>query len=93
MPTLIPTVPNIVSSVGGNASVVEMVIAIVAGSTVAGISPLSTGGSLTLASFTQETGASEKEQQLMFVKLFALSFGAVMVILIFGLVGGFRLFS
>ncbi len=93
MPTLIPTVPNIVSSVGGNASVVEMVMAIVAGSTVAGISPLSTGGSLTLASFTQETGASEKEQQSMFVKLFALSFGAVMVILIFGLVGGFRLFS
>lgn len=93
MPTLIPTVPNIVSSVGGNTSVIEMVMAIVAGSTVAGISPLSTGGSLTLASFTQETGASEKEQQTIFVKLFAVSFGAVIVVVIFGLIGGFKLFS
>ena len=91
-PTLIPTVQDIVNSVGGNTSVVEMVMAIVGGATVAGISPLSTGGSLILASYTQETNADEKVQQSLFIKLFALSFGAVMVVVIFALVGGFKLF-
>lgn len=92
MPTLIPAVPDIVNRLGGNVGVLEMVMAIVGGSTVAGISPLSTGGSLILASYTQETGASDKEQQSLFVKLFLISFAAVMVIVVFALVGGFKLF-
>ncbi len=50
LPTLIPTVLDIVANVGGNVTIVEMIIAIVGGATVAGISPLSTGGSLILAS-------------------------------------------
>ena len=70
----------------------EMVMSIVGGATVAGISPLSTGGSLLLASYTQETDASEKVQQSLFARLFALSFSAVMVIVIFALAGGFKLF-
>ena len=89
----IPTVPDIVSNVGGSTSVLEMVMAIVGGATVAGISPLSTGGSLLLASYTQETDAPEKVQQSLFARLFVLSFSAVMVIVIFALVGGFKLFS
>lgn len=93
LPTLIPTVPDIVSNVGGSTSVLEMVMAIVGGATVAGISPLSTGGSLLLASYTQETDAPEKVQQSLFARLFVLSFSAVMVIVIFALVGGFKLFS
>ena len=92
LPTLIPTVPDIVSNVGGSTSVLEMVMSIVGGATVAGISPLSTGGSLLLASYTQETDASEKVQQSLFARLFALSFSAVMVIVIFALAGGFKLF-
>lgn len=92
LPTLIPTAPDIVANVGGNVSVVEMIAAIVGGATVAGISPLSTGGSLILASYSQETGASDKEQQNMFVELFLLSFVAVLVIVVFALVGGFKLF-
>ena len=92
LPTLIPTVPDIVGNVGGNTSVLEMVMAIVGGATVAGISPLSTGGSLILASYTQETGATEKEQQSLFARLFLLSFGAVMVVVVFALLGGLKLF-
>ncbi len=92
-PTLIPTVPDIVANVGGNLTVVEMIMAIVGGATVAGISPLSTGGSLILASYTQETDASEKEQQSMFAKLFGISFAAVMVVVIIALLGGFKLFA
>ena len=46
-PTLIPTVPDIASQVGG-ASIMQIITAIVCSATVAGISPLSTGGSLIL---------------------------------------------
>lgn len=91
-PTLIPTVPDIVANIGGNVSAVEMITAIVGGATVAGISPLSTGGSLILASYTQETKAPESEQQSIFGKLFLISFGAVMIVVIFALVGGFKIF-
>lgn len=92
LPTLIPTVSDIVANVGGSVTELEMIIAIVGGATVAGISPLSTGGSLVLASYTQETNASDGEQQKVFGKLFLTSFGAVMVVVIFALVGGFKLF-
>lgn len=92
LPTLIPTVQDIVANVGGNVTAVELIMAIVGGATVAGISPLSTGGSLILASYAQETDVTDKEQQSVFAKLFGVSFGAVMVVVIFSLVGGFKLF-
>ena len=92
LPTLIPTVQDIVANVGGNVTAVELIMAIVGGATVAGISPLSTGGSLILASYAQETDVTDKEQQSVFAKLFGASFGAVMVVVIFALVGGFKLF-
>ena len=91
-PTLIPTVPAIVENVGGSVGSVEMIMAIVGAATVAGISPMSTGGSLILASYTQGKEVSDKEQSSIFAKLFATSFGCVMVIVIFALVGGFKLF-
>ena len=74
-------------------TVLEMVMGIVGGATVAGISPLSTGGSLILASYTQETNASEQGQMKVFAQLFATSFAAVVVVVLFGLVGGFKLFG
>ena len=92
LPTLIPTAADIAANVGGSVTTLELIMAVVGGATVAGISPLSTGGSLILASYTQETNAPEKEQQSIFAKLFVTSFGVVMVIVIFALVGGFKLF-
>lgn len=92
-PTLIPTVPDIVANVGGNVTALQMIVSIVASACVAGISPLSTGGSLVLASYTQGTNASEKEQASIFAKLFGTSFMVVMVVVIFAFVGGFKLFS
>ena len=85
-PTLIPTVPDVAGQVGG-ASVLQMVVAIVCSATVAGISPMSTGGSLVMASYAQETGADEKEQSKVFGQLFGLSFGCVVVVFILVLVG------
>lgn len=91
-PTLIPTAPAITANVGGSVSAIEMIMAIVGGATVAGISPMSTGGSLILASYTQGKEVSEKEQSGLFAKLFATSFGCVLVIVLVALVGGFKLF-
>lgn len=85
-PTLIPTVPEIAQQVGG-ASIIQMVTSIVCSATVAGISPLSTGGSLIMASYAQESGCDEKEQQKMFGTLFALSAGVVAIVFVLSLVG------
>ena len=84
--------PDIVRAVGGNADAVEMIMAIVGGATVAGISPLSTGGSLILASYTQETNASEETQQALFAKLFVTSFGMVTIVAVFSFLGAFKIF-
>jgi len=92
-PTLIPTVPEIIKDVGGNVKLVEMIIGIVAAATVAGVSPLSTGGSLILATYAEATDASAEVQQKMFLHLFALSFLAVLIVVMFALVGGFKTFS
>lgn len=85
-PTLIPTVPEIAQQVGG-ASIIQMVTSIVCSATVAGISPLSTGGSLIMASYAQESGCDEKEQQKMFGTLFALSASVVAIVFVLGIVG------
>lgn len=85
-PTLIPAVPDIARQVGG-ASVLQMVVAIVCSATVAGISPLSTGGSLIMASYTQETGCDDKTQQKLFGQLFGLSAAVVCIVFVLTLVG------
>ncbi len=92
LPTLIPTVSSIAESMGGSVQALELIISIVGGATVAGISPLSTGGSLILASYTQETNPSDTEQSAIFAKLFGVSLGAVLVVVVVALVGGFKLF-
>ena len=79
MPTLIPTVPGIIESLGGNVSSIEMIVAIAAGSTVAGISPLSTGGSLVLASYIQGTSADTQVERKLFAELFVVSFVCVLI--------------
>ena len=92
-PTLIPTVSKIVTVIGGNISAIELIIAIVGGATVAGISPLSTGGSLILAAYSQETDSTEKDEQNLFAKLFITSFFVVIIITIFAFLGIFKIFS
>ncbi len=85
-PTLIPAVPDIAEQVGG-VSIVQMVTSIVCSATVAGISPLSTGGSLIMASYAQESGCDEKEQQKMFGKLFMLSASVVAIVFLLSFAG------
>lgn len=90
-PTLIPTAPAIAANVGG-VNAVEMVAAIVGGATVAGVSPMSTGGSLIMASYTQGKEVTDKEQSSLFARLFLTSAGCVLITVIFAFVGGYKLF-
>ncbi len=85
-PTLIPAVPSVAEQVGG-ASILQMVVAIVCSATVAGISPLSTGGSLVLASYSQEKSPDAKEESQVFIRLFALSAGCVLLVFLLTLIG------
>ena len=87
-PTLIPMLPEIAEQVG-DVSILHMVVAIICSATVAGISPLSTSGSLIMASYAQETNCDEKVQQKMFGTLFALSASLVGLVFIINLVGLF----
>lgn len=92
-PTLIPTAPVIAANVGGGVTAKDLIMAIVGAATVAGISPMSTGGSLILASYTQSKEVSDKEQSNLFARLFATSLGCVAVVMVFGWIGGFKLFG
>lgn len=74
-PTLIPALSGIAQQLGtGNSGIMEMTLGIVSAATIAGISPLSTGGSLVLAVYSQEAHCDAKEQQKLFAKCFILSF-------------------
>ena len=87
-PTLIPTVPQVAANVGG-ASLLQMVAAIVCSATVAGISPMSTGGSLVMASCSQEkSGKGKESDSALFAKLFGVSALSVTNLFVFTLVGG-----
>ncbi len=74
MPTLIPTIPEIVAEVGGGSIMpLEMATAITMVSNTAGISPLSTGGALALAAYSSAAGTTYQEQHRLFVKMFLIS--------------------
>lgn len=85
-PTLIPTVPKVAANVGG-ASLIQMVAAIVCSATVAGISPMSTGGSLIMAGCAQEKKEPGNDSAL-FAKLFGISALCVGIVFLFTLLGG-----
>lgn len=79
MPTLIPTIPHITSQLSGVSSL-ELATVITMISNTAGISPLSTGGALALAAYASASNANQKEQQELFVKMFAISAMGVLVL-------------
>ena len=76
LPTLVPTVPGIVSAVPGT-NAVELVTCISCGAHGAALSPLSTGGALVLASYSGLAKASSDERNWLFLRMFLVSIVAV----------------
>lgn len=85
MPTLIPTIPNIVSEIGG--SPYAMMAGLIVGAHMVTFSPLSTLGALTLASATDRT-----DKQKLFTQLLIVGLASVLLAGIFGFLGLYNLF-
>ena len=82
MPTLIPTIPGILENIGEVVDPVTLMSALTNGSFSAAISPLSAGGGIVLATYTQLTGCDEAEQSKMFKRLFAIAVFCVLIMVI-----------
>lgn len=87
MPTLIPTVPDMVASVPGT-NAAELVSCISIGSNMAAISPLSSCGALMLAAYSSGS-VTVKDRNQMFARLFLLSACAVAFSALLALFGVF----
>ncbi len=93
MPTLIPTVNSLIENVGGNVSALALVSAITNTAHVAGTSPISTGGSLGLASYVQTSHVTEEQQQKLFIQMFLVAIGGVLVVALVAGTGVYTLFQ
>ncbi len=92
MPTLIPTVSGVAAQVGG-VSALSLISAITHTASAAGMSPISTGGSMGLAAYSQIAQPTPEEQSRLFVQLFLVSIGGVIVIALFGMTGAYNWFG
>lgn len=93
MPTLIPTVSELVKTIGGNnVNPIDLISAITNTAHTAGLSPLSTGGALALASYVSNTHVSEEEQQKLFIKMFAIAVAGVIFMSTIAWLGIYRIF-
>lgn len=86
MPTLIPTIPSILSELQG-ATAVGLVSCISIGANMAALSPLSTCGGLMLAAYSTSEDVTAKDRNKMFVNLFVLSACAVVFSALLALIG------
>ncbi len=87
LPTLIPTVPELISSVGGGVEPLTLISAITNSSHAAASSPLSTGGALALAAYVGQAQASAGDGQKLFVRMFLVSAVGVAFVSILGGLG------
>lgn len=92
MPTLIPTIPDVLGKLGvaGPKLELEMATAITMISNTAGISPLSTGGALALAAYSSAVNASPQLQHQLFIRMFAISAFGVLVLSVLAYFGLYR---
>lgn len=91
MPTLIPTVGGIMQNLEG-INPVDLISSITITAHTAGLSPVSTGGALALASYVANTHVSEEEQHKLFIKMFAVAVGGVLFLTFMAGLGIYRIF-
>lgn len=86
MPTLIPTVPDMVSALPGS-NALTLVNCISIGANMAAMSPLSSCGALMLAAYSSSGNPSAKDRNKMFLQLFILSACGVALSGVLALIG------
>lgn len=89
-PTLIPTVAGVAQAIGGGVNPIELCSMVVVGGTVTGVSPFSTTGALIVATAMAED--SKRDENKLFVELFAWSVVALIVLVIMALCGVYKIF-
>ena len=92
MPTLIPTVPDLVASVQ-NANPVDLVVGICIGANAAAFSPLSSCGALMLAAYSTSKVATPEGRNKMFNRLFLFSTACIVISALIALTGFFKIFG
>lgn len=92
MPTLIPSIPGIIERVG-SVSYLSMISAVTNTASAAGMSPLSTGGSLGLSAYSQVAKPTEAEAAKLFIQLFLISAGGVVVVALVSMTGVYNIFG
>lgn len=92
MPTLIPTVPDLVATVQ-NANPVDLVVGICIGANAAAFSPLSSCGALMLAAYSTSKVATPEGRNKMFNRLFLFSTACIVISALIALTGFFKLFA
>ena len=94
MPTLIPTLDGIVTSLGtGTAGFVELAGVVVSGAMSAAFSPASTGGGLIMAAYMTASNSEnkEEEQNKLFGTLFVIALACVALNVLFSFLGVYKL--
>lgn len=91
MPTLIPTVSEIVTAVGPRVSPLDLISAITNTAHCAGTSPVSTGGALALAAYVTNARPSEEKQHRLFIQMFAASAAGLVFLTVLARLGIYRL--
>lgn len=92
MPTMIPTIPLIVETLGiaGVVPSALLLSAVINGSSPSGMSPLSTGGAFVMATLSENYNLTIDEFSTKFKKLFYITMLNMLVVVIFILAGGFN---
>lgn len=92
MPTMIPTISSLIENIGPGIIPVDLVSAITNTAHVAGLSPISTGGALALASYVANANVTPEEEQKLFIKFFAVAVVGVIFMAILAGLGLYRMF-
>ena len=91
IPTLVPTVPGIIETLGRGVTPLSLISALSIGSQIAGISPASTGGALALAAFVTMYNPNAEEKNRYFLRLFITAIIGVLFMSALGLTGFYSL--
>ena len=91
MPTMIPTIPLIVETLGiaGVVPSALLLSAVINGSSPSGMSPLSTGGAFVMATLSENYELTSEEFSSKFKRLFYITMLNMFMVAIFILIGGF----
>lgn len=91
MPTMIPTIPLIVETLGiaGVVPSALLLSAVINGSSPSGMSPLSTGGAFVMATLSENYELTNEEFSSKFKRLFYITMLNMFMVAIFILIGGF----